>query len=94
MVSLAKVRGKIMLVGVSHKISEVDLMNVNFKELTLIGVRVYRICDFSQAMEFINEKKDLLNNLISHEFILDDLGKAISIASDSTNSTKVVVKIA
>lgn len=93
MVSLAKVKGKIMLVGISHKPTVVDLMSVVFKELTIKGIRVYSNEDFTESIKFVYKYKDILNNYISETFELNNLKEAIECASDSTKSTKVVVEI-
>lgn len=92
MVSLSRVQGKIMIVGVSHQPVIVDLMNINFKELKLIGCRVYDNNDFLESINFIQENKKLLKNFISHIFDIKDLKKSINLAKDTNNSSKVVVK--
>jgi (R,R)-butanediol dehydrogenase / meso-butanediol dehydrogenase / diacetyl reductase len=94
MVSLSKVKGKIMIVGVNHKPVSVDLMNVNFKELSLIGCRVYSVKDFLESVNFIKDNKGLLKNYISHVLDLKDLKKGINLAKDIKNSLKVVIKVA
>ena len=93
MVPLAKVRGLIVLVGISHRPANVDLMNVVFKELTIKGIRVYSREDFRDAVEFVSKNRGLLEEYISSEFELNDLDRAIEYAGDSTKSTKVVLKI-
>ena len=94
MVSLARVQGKIMIVGVSHKPVNVDLMNVNFKELKLIGCRVYDNNDFLESIDFVRENKAMLKSYISHILDLKDLKEGINTARNAKNSLKVVIKIA
>ena len=94
MVSLSRVQGKIMIVGVSHEQVSVDLMNINFKELTLIGCRVYDKNDFLESINFIKENKEMLKNFISHTLDLKDLKESINLARTVKNSLKVVIKIA
>ncbi|MCL5072823.1 MAG: hypothetical protein M1308_18295, partial [Actinobacteria bacterium] len=84
----------IMIVGVSHKKVNIDLMNVNFKELSLIGCRVYDNNDFLESINFIEENKGILKNFISHVLDLKDLKEGINLARNVKNSLKVVVKIA
>ena len=93
MVSLAKIRGLIILLGISHKHPVVDFMNVVFKELTIRGVRVYSDEDFSSAIDFVINNKEKLKDYISEIFKLDELKKALTYADDSTKSMKVVVEI-
>ena len=94
MVSLGRTRGKIMIVGVSHKPLNVDLMNVNFKELQLIGCRVYDKDDFLESINFVRENKVILKKYISHILRLKDLKEGINLSRNAQNSLKVVIKIA
>jgi len=94
MVSLARVQGKIMIVGVSHQPVNVDLMNVNFKELKLIGCRVYDNNDFLESINFVRENKATLKNFISHVLDLKDLKEGINLARNAKNSLKVVIRVA
>lgn len=93
MVSLAKVSGFIILVGICHKHPVIDLMNVVFKELSLKGIRVYSNEDFLNSLNFVYEHKDILKDYISAEYTLDRLGDALSATGDSNESTKIVIKI-
>lgn len=93
MVSLARVQGKIMIVGVSHKPVSVDLMNVNFKELSLIGSRVYDNNDFLESINFVGENKEMLKNYISNILDLKDLRECMNLAKNESNSSKEVIKI-
>jgi len=93
MVSLARVQGKIMIVGVSHKPVSVDLMNVNFKELKLIGCRVYDNNDFLESINFVRGNKEMLKSYISHVLNLKDLKEGVNLARDVNNSLKVVIEV-
>ena len=68
-------------------------MNVVFKELVIKGIRVYSDKDFSNSVKFVCKYKGILKDYISETFDLDKLEEAIAYASDSTKSTKVVVRI-
>ena len=48
-----KVRGTAVVVGSYKKPPEVDLLKVEFKELTLIGIRVYERRDFDIAARIL-----------------------------------------
>lgn len=51
MTQLARCRGTIVNLGVFKKPAEVDLQAVNFKEITLLGSRVYTKADFMTAID-------------------------------------------
>jgi 2-desacetyl-2-hydroxyethyl bacteriochlorophyllide A dehydrogenase len=93
MSSLVKVRGKIMLVGISHKPALVNTMNIVFKELELLGNRVYSNDDFNNAVDFVCKEKKILENYITEVLELNRLKEAINLAQDSESAMKVVVKI-
>ena len=93
MVSLAKVRGLIVLVGISHKNPIVDLVNVVFKELCLKGIRVYSDKDFLDSLNFVYKFRDFLKNYISGTYSLDKIKTALRKANNRDKSTKIVLKI-
>jgi len=93
MVSLAKVLGLILLVGIVHEPPIVDIMNIVFKELTVKGARVYRDLDFVKAIDFVAENQNILKNFISAVFPLEGLEDALAFASNSEKSTKVIIEI-
>lgn len=93
MVSLAKVLGLIVLVGIVHEPPLVDLMNIVFKELTVKGARVYRDLDFAKAIDFVAENQNILKNFISEVFPLEKLEDALAFAINPEKSTKVVIEI-
>ena len=52
LMDVIKVRGTAVVVGSYKKPPEVDLLKVEFKELTLIGIRVYERRDFDGTIDF------------------------------------------
>ena len=93
MVSLAKVLGLIIIVGIAHKPQTVDLMNIVFKELNIKGARVYRKYDFAKAVDFVVSNEELLKNFVSRVFKLSELEDAIKLASNSEKSTKIIIEV-
>jgi len=93
MSSLVKVRGKILLVGISHKPVPVNTMNIIFKEIEVAGNRVYSIDDFKEAIDFIYDKRKILGDYITKVYELDKLEEAINLAGNSDLAMKVVIKI-
>lgn len=51
MISLARCRGTVVNLGVFKKPTEVDLQTLNFREITLLGSRVYTRHDFESAIQ-------------------------------------------
>ncbi|BDZ54085.1 Zn-dependent alcohol dehydrogenase [Agromyces marinus] len=51
--SLAKVRGTVVVVAIHPKPREIDLQRVFWRELRILGARVYQRADFETAVELI-----------------------------------------
>lgn len=75
LVDVTHVRGEIMIVGTYKKPTPLDLQNVNFKELTLKGTRVYTHKDFEIATELLTKHTEALQLITAEESVekTDDL---------------------
>jgi threonine dehydrogenase-like Zn-dependent dehydrogenase len=51
---LAKVRGTIVVVGIHPEPRSVDLQRIFWRELTIVGARVYERSDFEAAVELVS----------------------------------------
>jgi len=65
MTELLRVRGKVALVGVHASAPEVDLHKFFWRELELIGCRVYESVDFERAIRIAANGEIDLENLVS-----------------------------
>jgi len=74
MTSLVRSRGVIVNLGVFKKPVEVDMQAVNFKELDIVGSRVYERKDFQGAIDLA--MKLPLEHIISYTFSLRDVSQA------------------
>lgn len=74
MTSLVRSRGTIVNLGVFKKPVEVDVQAINFKEITLVGSRVYERKDFQAAIDLAMTLP--LSPLITREFSLNDVSEA------------------
>ena len=77
MTALLRSRGTIVNLGVFKKPVEVDMQAVNFKELDIIGSRVYERKDFQAAIDMAMSLP--LEAIISREFSLDDVSDAFKL---------------
>jgi 2-desacetyl-2-hydroxyethyl bacteriochlorophyllide A dehydrogenase len=88
MTSLVRSRGTIVNLGVFKKPVEVDMQAVNFKELQLIGSRVYERKDFQSAIELAAQLP--LDRIVSHTFSLADVALAFE-QFRSSEACKVLI---
>ena len=65
LMDIIKVRGTAVVVGSYKKPPEVDLLKVEFKELTLIGIRVYEQRDFGIAAQILGSGKIDFDRLLT-----------------------------
>ena len=74
MTSLVRSRGTIVNLGVFKKPVAIDMQAVNFKEIEMVGSRVYERKDFQSAIELATKLP--LEALISEGFRLQDVSDA------------------
>ena len=71
MTALVRSRGVIVNLSVFKKPVEIDLQAINFKEIELLGSRVYERKDFQEAVELAMQLP--LAPIVSHVFSLQDV---------------------
>lgn len=74
--SLAKVRGTIVVVAIHPTPRPVDLQRVFWRELRILGARVYERQDFDQAVQLIVDGVIPADKLITDVVPLEDTAKA------------------
>ena len=95
-VSVARAGATIVMVGVFEGSPCIPGLGFMSKELTLRGSNCYahdgRVGDFGLATELVARHRDLLPELISHRFALDQIAEAFAAAADkSAGAIKVQV---
>lgn len=87
---IAKITGQIVIVGVFKEPTPVNLQAVNFRELSLIGVRVYTAKDFQIAVTMLEEVKDL-DRIISHRLPFAQAEEGIKLMQSGKDSMKILL---
>ena len=78
-IDLVKVRGKFIVVAIHGQPREIKLQRVFWRELSIIGVRVYEELDFETAIELINNGTIPTEKIITSVLPLSKVGEAIEI---------------
>lgn len=91
MTDLLAIRGRIVVVAIYPKPIELNLFQFFWKELTLIGARVYEPGDYEQALRLIGENNLPLEKLISKIEPLSDIQTAFENLEAMPNAMKVLV---
>ena len=89
MTAVVRPRGTIINLGVFKKPVNVDMQAVNFKELTILGSRVYRRQDFVEAVELAIELP--LQRIVTHSFALPAVKAAFDCFEHGEKVCKVLV---
>lgn len=89
MTDLARPRGTIMIVSCPKTPHEIDLRVVNFKELTLLGTRVYTRQDYAHAIAIAQELP--LLELVTHRVPIDNAAAAFEVMKNPEHACKVLI---
>jgi 2-desacetyl-2-hydroxyethyl bacteriochlorophyllide A dehydrogenase len=84
-------KGKVIQVGVHEGKREIDLVNIVFKEIHIMGVRVYAESDFLEAINILNTKGYNPEFIVTHVFPLEDVKKAIDTIYSGNSAGKVLI---
>lgn len=89
----AAVRGRIVMVGIiGGRKPEVDLFKFFWRELELMGARVYEATDYEKAIELIVSGAIDCETLITDIQNLEDITKAFQALDGSTTAMKSLIK--
>jgi len=89
MTALVRCRGTIVNIGVFKKPVAVDMQAVNFKELSIVGSRVYAREDFQQAAAMSEQIP--LHRIVTHSFVLGDVRAAFECSQRGEGACKVII---
>ena len=93
MPDLTRCGGKMMSLNLSGDIYEFIIGKVSFKEITLIGNRLYSQEDFEGGVRFVEEnwRKLHLDRMVSDILPLSDIDKAINMMINGDNLCKIII---
>jgi (R,R)-butanediol dehydrogenase / meso-butanediol dehydrogenase / diacetyl reductase len=76
--ALAKVRGTLVIVAIHPTPREIDLQRVFWRELRILGTRVYQRTDFERAVQLLHDGVIPADQLISRIVPIDQIQPAVS----------------
>jgi 2-desacetyl-2-hydroxyethyl bacteriochlorophyllide A dehydrogenase len=86
----AKVRGTLVIVAIHSEPRPINLHRVFWRELTIVGARVYERVDYEKAIELISAGRIPADQLITHVMTLDHTGDAF-LTLESGAAMKVLI---
>jgi 2-desacetyl-2-hydroxyethyl bacteriochlorophyllide A dehydrogenase len=93
MTEVAASRGRIVMVAIHTTKPEVDLFRFFWRELELIGVRVYERQDFDQAIGLLAEGAIDVKEIITDVSRLEDIGTAFASLDGNATAMKSLIEI-
>ncbi|MDY7085282.1 MAG: alcohol dehydrogenase catalytic domain-containing protein [Actinomycetota bacterium] len=91
--ALARVRGTIVVVAIHSAPREIDLQRVFWRELRLLGARVYQRSDFDRAVDLLQQGRIPVDALISHVVPLEQTASAMDDLA-AGRAMKILVDVA
>jgi (R,R)-butanediol dehydrogenase / meso-butanediol dehydrogenase / diacetyl reductase len=93
MTKLPRTRGRVVMVAIVSEPKNVDLFRVFWRELRIIGARVYEPQDFEKAISFAAADPASLAKLITSRRPLEELPAAMADLSRGTGDMKVLIQV-
>ena len=93
MTKLPRTRGRVVMVAIVSEPKAVDLFRVFWRELRIIGTRVYEPEDFEKAIQFAAADSASLANLITSRRTLEEVPAVMKALSEGTSEMKVLIKL-
>lgn len=91
-VAMASSRGRVVVVGIHPAPRSVDLFRVFWRELTLIGARVYRRADVDEAVSLIAAGMVPVGSLISHVLPLSQAAEGFRLLDAGAGAMKILIR--
>lgn len=89
---MVRVRGQVVMVAVPPQDRSISYVPVSFKEISLVGIRVYEYYDFQRAVDFLVASKLDLSEMFS-VYSLDEYEQGFSLASKGDSVMRVLFRI-
>lgn len=90
--AMGSVGSRMVVVAVKAGMRPVDVLAMTFGQHALIGSGGYMPEDVRDVMAIMESGRWDIESIITHEFVQDDLAKAIETAADTNNSLNVVIR--
>lgn len=93
MTELASVRGRITMVAIHAQPRDVDLFRMFWRELELIGTRVYQPEDYDEAIALLDSGEMAVRPLVTHIGEIDNITQEFEALLDDPSAMKALIKI-
>lgn len=88
-----KIDSRFVMVAVNNKVHDIDLLHLTYSQKSIIGSGGYMQEDVFDVLNIMQSGKWDIEKLITHEFPLEEIEKAIQTASNTSIALNVIIKI-
>lgn len=81
------------MVAVNNKVHDIDLLHLTYSQKSVISSGGYMPEDVFDVLNIMKSGKWDIEKLITHEFPLEEIEKAIQTASNTEIALNVIIKI-
>ena len=92
MTSAIATRGRIVMVAIHASRASVDLFQFFWREIEMLGARVYNRLDYARAIGLIEKNVIDIDPLITHEWDLGDIQLAFDTMAESPTAMKGLIR--
>ncbi|MGO4890444.1 zinc-binding alcohol dehydrogenase family protein [Anaerobacillus sp. MEB173] len=82
--------GRVVVLGFDTRPSQISQLPITKKEVTIVGSRL-QTNQFPEVIKLLNDKSINIEEMVTHEFKLEDIQKAIDFIEKSPNEIRKVV---
>lgn len=90
---MGKIESRFVSVAVNNKARSIDLLHMTYAQQTIIGSGGYMPEDVRDVQKIMSSGRWDLEQIITHEYPLDELEQAIRMAGDVAHAGNVVVRM-
>lgn len=90
---IGKIESRFVLVAVNHKMRNIDLLQLTYAQQSIIGSGGYMPEDVYDVQKIMAMNKWNLEQIITHEFSIDQLEEAIETAGAVDHACSVIIKM-
>ena len=87
-----KIKSRFVSVAVNHAVRQLDLLHLTYAQKSIIGSGGYTPEDVADVLSIMKSRKWNIASVITHEFSIQEIEKAIQTAADTDRALNVIIK--
>lgn len=88
---IAKMNSGLVIIALYHHDSTFNPLDLVYSEMEIMESIAYNAVDIKQCIEAFHKKSTLVEKIITHHYVLDDIYKAFKQAAKSNETLKILI---